>query len=284
MKGNCALYNFETDLRESHIYPKFAIKYLKKTGSKYLRNVVEPNKREQDGLKLYLLSSKAEQEFGIREKWFAEKIFVPYLNGKLSLNYNENLYYFGISFLWRILLTQFRTSNELKKQWYYSTLKKVETEWTDFLTKGILPRNYHNINLFFTDEIITNTTKLKGVDFYLTRTMDSTIVSSPNKSYLFIYGKFSKFIFWSIIKSPDYGADLYDEEIHPIKGAFDIPQSLEYEPFRIFLGNRIKGFNNLPKANSEQQKKIEHEIMKNPEKFLKSDVWRSISNDLDLEK
>lgn len=63
MKGICELYRIETELRESHIYPKFVIDYTKKTGSKYLRKFDNPNKRQQDGIKLHLLSEKAEQEF-----------------------------------------------------------------------------------------------------------------------------------------------------------------------------------------------------------------------------
>ena len=82
MTGECALYKTYGELRESHVYPKFVVKHTKKTGSKFFRKFQNPNKREQDGIKLHLLSHKAEREFGKREKWFAENIFVPYLGGK----------------------------------------------------------------------------------------------------------------------------------------------------------------------------------------------------------
>ena len=36
MKGKCALYDIETELKLSHIIPKFAFDYLKRTGGKYL--------------------------------------------------------------------------------------------------------------------------------------------------------------------------------------------------------------------------------------------------------
>lgn len=284
MKGKCALYDIETDLRESHIYPKFVIKHTKKTGSDFLRRVVDPNKREQDGLKLYLLSSDAEQKFGVREKWFAENIFVPYLKGKLTFDYDQNLYYFAISFLWRILLTEFKTNKELKNKWYYEQLKEVEIEWRKFLDKEIIPTKYHNANLVFTDRIKSHTTDLKGVDFYFTRMMDATIVSSPDKTLLFLYGKFNRFIFWSVIKSPKYNDELYEVEINPKKGTIEVPQGLDYEPILTFIGNRIKGISEFPSASTEQQEKIEKEIMKNPEKFLKSDVWKSLFNDQILEE
>lgn len=73
MKGICKLYHLETELQESHIFPKFVINYTKKTGSKYLRSFIEPDKRMQDGIKKHLLGQDAEQDFSKREKWFAEK-------------------------------------------------------------------------------------------------------------------------------------------------------------------------------------------------------------------
>jgi len=270
---------------ESHIYPKFVIKHTKKTGSQYLRKVVEPNKREQDGLKLYLLSFDAEQEFSLREKWFAENIFVPYLSGKHTLKYDENLYYFAISFLWRILVTEFKTDDNLKNKWYFDQLKDVEKEWKNFLVNEKVPKTYHNVNLFFTDRVKSNTTDLKGVDFYFTRAMDGTIVDNQNHTFTIVYGKFNRFVFWSVIKSPDYSDQLYDVEINPKKGTFEIPQDLDYQPIISFMSNRIREIEKFPLPNQTQQDKIEKEIMKNPEKFWNSDIGQSLYNDkFNLEK
>jgi len=285
LKGICALYDKETELMKSHVFPKFVIKHTKKTGSEYLRRVVEPDKREQDGLKLHLLGFDAEQKFSLREKWFAENIFVPYLGGQLRLDYDENLYYFAVSFLWRILVTEFRTNENLKNRWYFEQLKEVELEWKNFLANGKMPNKYHNVNLFFTERIISHTTDLKGVDFYFTRIMDGTIVSNPEEEYLFMYGKFNRFIFWSVLKSPDYNDELYDVEIHPKKGTFNIPQGLDYEPIATFISNRIREIDKLPLPNQSQQDKIEKEIMKDPQKFWDSDVGQSLYNDkFNLEK
>lgn len=285
MKGICALYDRETDLMESHIYPSFVIKHTKRTGSKYLRRIVEPNKREQDGIKLHLLSFEAEQEFSLREKWFAEKIFVPYLGGQFTLNYDENLYYFAISFLWRILVTEFRTDDNLKNKWYFQQLKDVELEWKLFLKTGKLPEQYHNANLFFTDRVVSNTTDLKGVDFYFTRVMDGTIVDNPDHTFIIMYGKFNRFVFWSVIKSPPYEDELYDVEIHPKKGTFEIPQGLDYSPIVSFMSNRIREIGKFPLPDQAQQDKIEKEIMRDPQKFWDSDIGRSLYNDrINLDK
>ncbi|WP_422082810.1 hypothetical protein [Ulvibacterium sp.] len=285
VKGICALYGNETDLMESHIFPKFVIKHTKKTGSKFLRKLVEPNKREQDGIKHHLLSFKAEQDFAVREKWFAENIFEPYLQGYTELDYNENLYYFSVSFLWRILLSEFKTTANLKNQWYFKLLQEVEEEWKLYLRIGTIPRKFHNVNLFLTDRIESHTTDLKGVDFYFTRALDGTIVTGPNQEHLILYGKFNRFIFWSVIKSPKYLDELYDVEIHPKGGNIEIPQPLEYEPIINFMTNRIKKISEFALPNETQQDRIAQEIMKDPESFWKSDVGQSLYNDrFNLEK
>ncbi|ASV32346.1 MULTISPECIES: hypothetical protein [Flavobacteriaceae] len=285
MKGICALYGNETDLMESHIFPKFVIKHTKKTGSKFLRKLVEPNKREQDGIKHHLLSFKAEQDFAVREKWFAEKIFHPFLEGTTELEYNENLYYFSISFLWRILLSEFRTTENIKKRWYFELLQEVEEEWKFYLRTDTIPGKFHNVNLFLTDRIKSHSTDLKGVDFYFTRALDGTIVSGPSKEYVIVYGKFNRFVFWSVIKSPGYLDELYDVEIHPKGGSIEIPQRLEYEPITTFMTNRIKKIAEFPLPSEAQQDRIVEEIMKDPESFWKSDIGRSMYNDrFNLEK
>lgn len=278
MKGICELYKIESDLKESHIYPKFVINYTKKTGSKYFRKVIEPNKREQDGIKLHLLSERAEQDFSKREKWFAEKIFIPYLSGNYELSYNENLYYFVISFLWRILVLNLK-DNTVKDKWYYNLIVKAEEEWRDFLITGKLPVDNLNSNLFFTDRVKENNTDLKGVDFYLTRAMDGTIVDNEPQTCLLVYGKFNRFIFWSVLKKYGDESGLKEVEINPKGGIFRIPQNLNYFPIVSFLGNRIKEISNHPLPNQEQQDKIEKEIQKDPKKFWDSDVGKSLYND-----
>lgn len=279
MKGTCELYKIESELRESHIYPKFVINHTKKTGSKYLRRVVEPNKREQDGVKLYLLSERAEQEFSKREKWFAENIFALYLADNRELNYNENLYYFAISFLWRVLALNLKTDQNLKDKWYYDYLIVAEKEWREFLTKNIFPQTNHKAYLFFTDRVKENHTDLKGVDFYLTRAMDATIVDNEPQTCLLIYGKFNKFIFWSVLKNYGGEDNLTSVDINPISGTFRIPQSLDYFPITSFLGNRIREISKYPNPNQEQQDKIEKEILKNPKEFWNSDLGKSLYND-----
>lgn len=281
MKGICKLYNLETELQESHIFPKFVINYTKKTGSKYLRSFIEPDKRMQDGIKKHLLGRDAEQDFSKREKWFAEKIFRPYLAGVHILKYDENLYYFAVSFLWRILISEL-DNEDLSHKWYYNIIIKAEKEWREYLLNETIPENFNKMCILLTDRVKENPTDLKGVDFYLTRAMDGTIVDNKPQTCLLIYGKFNKFVFWAVLKNYGDENTLGDVLINPKEGILNIPQELTYFPICSFLGNRIKVVENMQFPSVEQQNKIEKEIL-NDNDFWNKELGQSLLNDFNLD-
>jgi len=64
MKGKCALSESIADLQLSHIYLKFAIKYIRQTSNNgLLRSYKDINIACQDGLKEYLLSKELREAF-----------------------------------------------------------------------------------------------------------------------------------------------------------------------------------------------------------------------------
>lgn len=279
MKGTCKLFDIETDLKESHIIPKFIFDYTKKTGSKYLRGFETPNKRLQDGVKKYLLSEKAEQQFSNYEKWFAENIYYPYLiEDKRYFQYNEKLYYFAVSLLWRVLLEQIEHPI-IKEKPYINKLQEVCNEWKEFLKNFTFPINFSKINLFLTDHIESHNIETNGVDYYFTRMIDATIVSNKNDTYLVVYCKFNKFVFWSTIYSYE-NPIMKDVEIKLIGGNMKIPQEFNDAPLADFFSNRIKQIETLQKPSEKQQEKILEEIRKDMSGFLNSEAGKAIYNDI----
>src|SRR5689334_12061905 len=99
----CNLCNEERDLRESHIIPKFIFKWLKDTGTGYLRSSNNLNQRVQDGTKEPFLCSECEERFSKAETYFAQKVFKPIVNNATSFEYSDNFFYAIISILWRLL-------------------------------------------------------------------------------------------------------------------------------------------------------------------------------------
>jgi len=279
MKGICALTKKEGILRQSHIYPKFVIEWMKKTGSPYLRRGIEPNRRYQDGYKLALLSEEGEQMFSLREKWFAEKIFVPFLNdSKISIKYGEELYYFAISILWRILVLELR-SDKIEDFKHYQLMLRAEEQWRDFLYKGIYPIDFDNIHMMLTDRIQIHDFNMDGVEYYFCRQCDGTTIYSNENSQCVIYVKFARFFFFGIldgwISEPKIGI-----KIHPTKGVFSMfDQSQVIDPlFSIFIKKRITVINEMCVASPSQQEKILEDIKGN-DKFLKSEAWDILQKD-----
>lgn len=213
----CALTHEECELRNSHIYPKFMWDFLKATGGDRFRPVNAPTQVLQDGEKSHLLSHRAEQMFSSREKWFAEHIFMPFCNNEVKntkISYDDNLYYFIISLLWRRFYTM---SSAIKENLREQCIAALE-EWRLYLLNGVIPPKYNQIyimpitpSLFFTP----NFSLSKGLDItledyencksdfypvtsYLLRTFDAEIYCSPNNHVFFC--KVPRFFFWAIIE------------------------------------------------------------------------------------
>lgn len=282
MRGKCALTQKETDLRNSHIYPKFAIEWMKTIGSKYLRSYVEPNKRQQDGYKVYLLSEEAEQLFSKREKWFSENVFHKYLtNISSEIKYNENLFYFAISFLWRILVLELR--QPFAKDFMYRNLMiDTENQWRDFLYHGFYPKDYDNVHLILTDTPIHHTFPSDNVDFFLTKSFDGTIAYSLDNRKCSVFAKFSKFIFWAFLAGDEKGMN--GTKINPINGTLKHPQNFNNDFFKGFIEHRIHSYDDMVKASPKQQEIILQEIKKNINDPKKSEIFDSIEYDYYMKK
>lgn len=276
MEGICKLYGTREELRESHIFPRFAVDYLKRTGSQYLRRPTQPNKREQDGPKRYLLSDKAEQEFGKREKWFAENVLINYIEkNQKEFEYDENLFYFSVSFLWRVLLVNI---DHPSYKPYLNQILETESEWRDFLKDYRYPINFDRIYIFFTDRVKSHNLNSEKVDSYLTRAFDGTIFFNDNHTYLGVYGKFLRFVFYGMIKGGEE-SKLIDLRINPRGGKLIIPQDFKDEPLISLFQDRIMNLEKYHGLTEVQREKIVKEILKDPNKFINSDGGQALHND-----
>ncbi|MCK9410723.1 MAG: hypothetical protein M0Q53_00385 [Prolixibacteraceae bacterium] len=283
MIGICRLTREKADLRNSHIYPKFVVEWMKSTGSKYQRGYATPNKRDQDGYKKYLLSEEAEQLFGKREKWFAENIFRKYLdNTFLQMTYDENLFYFAISMLWRILVLELELP-DAKSFKFYNTQLDAEKQWRNFLLHGVYPYDYDKVHLILIDNVIDHTMPSQSVDYYLTRLMDGTTVFNEKFNYCSMYAKFSKFIFWSFLLGDDEDKML-NTKINPIKGTIGIPQRCDSIQILSFIPHRIRLIDDMLFASDKQQDIIVDEILKNNDHYQDSELLNSMEFDCEMKE
>lgn len=224
-KGICPLFDNETEICESHIFPKFIYKSLKwNNNSKFVNQEVRCAPK-QDGLKEYLLGKEAEELFSKYEKWFAKHIYKPFRNGKLNgiVKYNDHLYYFLVLQIWRACLYSTRNSGkEGFVEGLYDILISAMDEWKNYLTNRITPPRYPAFYLMPIETKYVRIPRFLEVEFYFRRNIEFNIMMAETESA--VYCKLPSFIIWApLCKCPqiDYGF-----RIIPERGEFDLSNYL----------------------------------------------------------
>lgn len=183
----CELHKQEANLCESHIIPKFVFKWMKSTGTSRLRQIKTLNTPQQDGIKKYMLCQECENKFSKAEKWFNEKVFIPYLkDNTFKVKNDKNLEYFIISILWRVIKLFKDDGNDYR---FLNNLNEAEKEWSEYLIHDGELSKYKNSHFIL---INSEYWISKKTDLYFSRAVDIDIVEGED--ICFIYAKFSKFI------------------------------------------------------------------------------------------
>lgn len=267
----CALCNHQTRLLKSHIIPKFAVDWLKRTSATgYMRQVIKPNLRKQDIDKLRLLCTDCENRFSKWEKQFAENIFIPFQEKyQQSFEYREWLLLFAVSLAWRTVIKEIESFRKLRPElspFVYNALN----HWSAFLLgKSADPGPYEHHMLLL--DFIANAQNIDlpdGIHWYLLRGIDSTIVSSSKK--VFAYTKLPGLIFWTAIQPPK--PEGWEKTQIFRSGIIGTPQSITQPEFGPFLLDRIKITDKILMSDisERQMKQIEQCALKNPEKVIAS--------------
>lgn len=274
----CLFCNKEKKLMKSHLIPKFVGRWLKETSiTPFFRYGENPNKRQQDIIKIPLLCEECELLFSEYEKYFSENIFIPFQNGETEFSYNELLKKFIISVNWRI--GNYHLNKEMKYK--ISTkdealIRKAFTNWKKFIKGNFLAGKEYEHHIFFLDKLDKkeniSLAKVNNINTYNLRTIDSEIVVGQESIY--VYSKLPGIYLISIIKTS--GEDSASTRISE-KGILKIPQEMRIKNVGYKMIKRIEEFDNLINNNinlrdEEKIKKIFEEKMKNDESCLDIEV------------
>jgi len=276
--GVCKLCEKEKKLSESHIIPKFVFRWLKRTGGKFIRKADNPNKREEDGIKYYLLCNDCEQLFSKLEDKFARDIFYPYSDKKIdTFVYDSDLLKFSISVLYRILLINLNESttfNELHSR----ELKQACDEWNKFLFYNKEIKIFNKIYIFFTSDTLNK--KILPIERFLNyyaRGIDGTIASS-NKSCI-VYAKMARIILIGAIKGFD-DTEMKNTLINSSGGELKVKDMRLNHEIKDFLIYRTRIINNAYDRVSEKQKNIAIDFSS---KYFKNYSYSDISSIIENE-
>jgi len=193
----CLLCGQQRRLRESHLIPKSIFKWIKDTGSGFLRSGENLDRRIQDGPKAYLLCGECEQQFGNYETYFAKNIFYPIVNdGAAAFSYDEKLRDFVISVLWRLVSYNFLP--EEADPDYRALLLALEEEWHAHLLGEQIVSRFNRLHLIcgvdprHPDEI-EEIEMPERLIHYFARQVDAGVTGS--QEHKFIYLKLPRMLF-----------------------------------------------------------------------------------------
>lgn len=272
----CKLCKKEEQLKLSHIFSRFIVMWLRETGTGKFRNPELPNKREQDGPKEYLLCLKCENLFGVRENYFRNVVFFPYLEKECRFfKSTEELNYFVVSILWRILVTEIEY---LRQHKLYNKLVEAELLWRSYLYESSKLVKFNRFHILFTpNKQLEEYDTIPNFNRYITRDLDGTVVS--NESTTFVYAKFSRFILIGEIDNEIEFEPLFsgtqlimDENISANHQSIIFIEFIEFLKNRVELGNRLYDSN----LSTPQEKKIIESINRQKRKIANSDYMRAI--------
>ncbi len=278
--GSCALCERSATLTQSHVIPAFVFRWLKSSGpTGHMRNMLEPNRRVQDGLKRPLLCADCESRLSLDEQLFSTKLFYPWLAGTKHVFYAEWFLRFCVSVSWRVLLDrEGRNTLTQYSEVQQQLLRKAERVWRDFLL-GSAPNPGDFEQHFLPFDIIENTTVKDlpdNINRYLMGAVEMDIIGSSTT--LMTFAKLGRFQIFGVIQGKT--RSWKGTKVHLRQGVF--PQSKIVLPITImdFLLDRAKRVRDGYKSISESQyNKISDAVEKNITKALDSDSVRALIAD-----
>jgi len=282
MRGQCKLCLEQSDLQLSHIVPAFVFKWLKKDG--HIRHAENIDRRVQDGDKDYLLCAACEQRLNSWETQFANNVFHPINADERTLvRYDSWLLKFCVSISWRALV---HISNKARLNHFSASqsahVEKALDTWRKYMMDELPhPGKYEQHLIPFS--IIENTGSFKfppNINRYLLRNVELDAAAGSESAFVYSkLGRFGIFGFIDVVRPKEWKGT----KIHVRNGAvgprtYELPRSLG-----TYLSDRATKAWDLMKTMSEnQQRKVDGTIEANPERFLNSEVFQAMQQDIKM--
>ena len=277
MVGLCKLCKQPRVLQSSHVFPQFVIRWMKKTGTDYLRTIETPNLRKQDGPTEKWLCSGCEQRFSTSENYFASEIFYPFVeSSSFSFVYDTRLLHFLVSVLWRIV---HRNLGDVvrEKDSFLEDIRAAEEEWRLFLLETQPLSRFAQVHLFLTDLSVESPPGVPYFNTYCTRALDGVVITDTPPR--FVYAKLARFMCVGML-SPYDERSWVGTRVNNDTGILASPQSILDPEFGGFLSVRAGAIQEFASGLSNIQRRvIESQVSKNSHRIAKSHLGKAISAD-----
>lgn len=276
--GQCALCGQTKELRQSHVIPSFAIRWLKRTAATgFLRQGANPNVRVQDSARDSLLCESCEQLFSVYEKQFAENIFIPFQDQNAKVfHYDEWLRKFVVSLSWRIAYLEVEFPDNAPAL----VLKRRDTAirfWREYLLgmrrdPGI---GNHFVMFLGTLDSLPDGRDPFGTNWYFHRSCDGTITFNSD-SELLVYAKLPRIVIASFIppcSSAEWGrgSKVFKRGTLTTNQTCNVRPLTEYMLLRAELVQSV-----MDNVSGSERDKVHRAIVRNPmraEESLAAGFW-----------
>jgi SEC-C motif len=274
VNGKCRLCGKEGQLILSHLIPRFAVQWLKRTSATgFLRNLSNPAKRQQETHREYLLCATCEQVLGRDEKAFAERIFIPHQqkNKPTSFTYEEWFLRFAVGLHWRALVTSDPVPENVQKEF-----ARAEENWRQYLLRQAPDPGPTEFHVQFVDVVENSTATLpKKINWYVARAFDASPIFTPSGNDTLFYVKLPRIIMVAFISPRDPATEDWKGTQIATQGAMQVKQTVYSERFFPFFLERARAVEEAPPTFTERQmQKMLEQAKANPKAFLDSDSFQ----------
>lgn len=284
MNGICRLCLEPKELMMSHIVPKFVWRWLNNPVPGGLRTNRIPNRRIQDGPKIYLLCAACEQRLSDWEKPFSEKLFLPLHDPEpvtRAIEYGKWALKFAVSVSWRVLTffqDEDRASNFTPEQDYLAAIA-LKT-WRSFMLDEIDNPGSFDQHLLPVDVLVS----YRGpqispfLNRYLLRSVHVDLISTRDSAY--VYTKMCRLILFGRIQEAHPGEwngmrlNLKHGSIRPRN--YHLPSGIaDYMNRKADETQKL-----LDNLSPKQQEIVNASILKNADLIANSEIFRSMQQDV----
>lgn len=202
----CMLCQTNTPIKNSHLWPKFTVNWLKENSSPYLRRGDTPNLRREDSTKFPLLCLECENRFSKFENDFSARVFKPFRSNPdlLGFKYGRWLSHFAISMTWRVLAVEFADFAQRSPEQTIAASQAFEHWRLYLLNESLKIRPYRHHIFFFTELKLDSPGTIHAPDnlhTYVHRSLDGAAATFQNRGIVF--SLIPGILFWSPIHPKD---------------------------------------------------------------------------------
>lgn len=283
MLGECAFCKSNAELRDSHVLPAFAFRWVRsRSPNGHLRNTASPNRRVQDGLKLPWLCGKCEGDFSKHETAFATKVFHPWHEGNQKIPYQDWLLKFCVSVSWRVLKYARGRNPEAEYTAEQSRLMdEAEQRWRNFLNDEVPHPGQFEQHLVIFDLVESTSVENLPSNFnrFMTGAVTLDIVGSEKS--LMTFAKLGRFLIFGIVQK---GPNRWDgSKVHVKDGRLE-PREYTLPAGLLPMFREKASFAQaaMQSISAAQREKIDKNVEANLDEFALSDQFASILADANM--